>query len=145
MRRAFPSCRVAIALSSGGGTRPFWRADGKELFYLHDGRVMAVAVTASAAGLAPGKPEELFSVALSGDIYAPDPTGQRFLIARPAATDRNRPARDPSQSATLISTMGSGLIHEIAIHATTGTRKLRTSYRPNATIGATPAARRAGR
>jgi Tol biopolymer transport system component len=80
----FPELQGKVALSSGGGSRPFWRADGKELFYLRDGRVMSVAIAATPSGLSPGKPEELFRVALYGEAYTPDATGQRFLIAQPA-------------------------------------------------------------
>jgi eukaryotic-like serine/threonine-protein kinase len=82
----FPEMQGKIPLSSGGGSRPFWRADGKEVFYLHDDRVMGLPVALSATGLSPGKPEELFKVTLYADVYTPDANGQRFLIARPAAT-----------------------------------------------------------
>jgi Tol biopolymer transport system component len=82
----FPEMQGKVALSTGGGSRPFWRADGREVFYLRDGRVIGLPIAPSAAGLSPGKPEELFKVTLYGDVYAPDASGKRFLIARPAAT-----------------------------------------------------------
>jgi hypothetical protein len=46
---------------------------------------MALPVALSATGLSPGKPQELFKVTLYADVYTPDASGQRFLIARPAA------------------------------------------------------------
>src|SRR5262245_47165578 len=82
----FPEMQGKVTLSSGGGSRPFWRADGKEVFFLHDGHVVALPVAPSATGLSPGKAEELFKVTLCADVYTPDASGQRFLIARPAAT-----------------------------------------------------------
>jgi Tol biopolymer transport system component len=84
----FPELQGARAISSGGGTRPFWRRDGRELFYLaSEGRVMAVPITPGTS-LATGKAEELFRATLYGNVYVPAANGQRFLIARPA------PARD---------------------------------------------------
>jgi Tol biopolymer transport system component len=81
----FPELQGARAVSSGGGTRPFWRRDGRELFYLGpEGRVMAVSVTPGAS-LATGKPEELFRATLYGNVYVPTADGQRFLVARPTA------------------------------------------------------------
>ncbi len=44
-----------------GGSMPRWRADGKELYYLApDLKLMAAAVVAQGASLAPGTPEALF-------------------------------------------------------------------------------------
>jgi Tol biopolymer transport system component len=80
----FPELQGARAVSSGGGTRPFWRRDGRELFYLaSDGRVMSMPVTPGAS-LVTGKPEELFRTTLYESVYVPAANGQRILIARPA-------------------------------------------------------------
>jgi Tol biopolymer transport system component len=88
----FPELQGKTALSSGGGTRPFWRGDGAELFYLgSEGRVLAVPLTRDAGGLQPGKAVELFRAVLYEKIYAPDASGQRFLIARPAPTAETVP------------------------------------------------------
>jgi Tol biopolymer transport system component len=84
----FPELQSPRVVSSDGGQRPFWRRDGRELFYLGlDGRVLAVPVTPG-AGLTTGKPEALFTITLYGGVYLPAANGQRFLIARPV------PARD---------------------------------------------------
>jgi eukaryotic-like serine/threonine-protein kinase len=81
----FPELQGKTALSSGGGNRPFWRSDGRELFYLGpDGRLFALAITSSGSALTPARPIELFRTVLYGDVYTPDATGQRFLLARPA-------------------------------------------------------------
>jgi Tol biopolymer transport system component len=81
----FPELQGTTAVSSGGGTRPFWRRDGLEVFYLgSEGRVLAVPLAAGAGGLQPGKAVELFRAVLYENIYTPDASGQRFLIARPA-------------------------------------------------------------
>ena len=83
----FPEVQGKTAISTGGGTRPFWRADGQELFYLGaDGSVMAATMTAS---------RERDHARQTGSSCSkrrptrasmhPDAAGQRFLIARPAA------------------------------------------------------------
>jgi Tol biopolymer transport system component len=49
-------------ISNGGGTRPSWNPNGKELYYVTpDGKVMAVPVTISPSSQA-GAPEVLFQV-----------------------------------------------------------------------------------
>ena len=45
--RAFPPSEGRWQISTGGGTRPRWRGDGRELYFLAtDGQIMAVDVTA---------------------------------------------------------------------------------------------------
>jgi Tol biopolymer transport system component len=83
----FPELQGAVRVSSGGGSRPWWRRDGKELFFLAPGgRMMALAIATTNAAINPGAPTELFRSVFYGDVYAPDPTGQRFLTARPTAS-----------------------------------------------------------
>jgi len=51
--------------STGGGTTPRWRRDGKELFYAaSDGKLMAVDVHADAQSFKPGVPHALFDAQL---------------------------------------------------------------------------------
>ena len=38
------------------------------------------------SGAGAGTPTELFRAVLYGSVFVPDPGGQRFLIARPAAS-----------------------------------------------------------
>jgi serine/threonine-protein kinase len=74
-------------ISSGGGETPLWSPDGRELFYLKDGRMTAVSVQTTGAGFAPGKeralPQPEFSALLSWDI---SPDGQRFVVVGRLAT-----------------------------------------------------------
>jgi Tol biopolymer transport system component len=74
---AFPDCSNRRQISTGGGARPRWRADGRELFYgARGGKLMAVEVGANGDF---GDPVELFQVRGAGD-YAVAPDGQKFLV-----------------------------------------------------------------
>ena len=81
----FPEMSNKVAVSSGGGVRPMWRGDGRELFYVSSGsRLMAASVTPSGASATVGPPVTLFEVPLFGGLYAPSSDGRRFLIAMAA-------------------------------------------------------------
>jgi serine/threonine protein kinase len=77
-------------ISSGGGSQPRWRRDGKELFYFTpDQTLMAVDVNTSGGTFQPGIPKPLFRApVLGGSGGAPGVAwrwdisrdGQRFLI-----------------------------------------------------------------
>jgi eukaryotic-like serine/threonine-protein kinase len=83
----FPEAQGSRALSSGGGARPMWRRDGREVYYIApDNRVMAVAISAGSALPSAGSPTVLFQVPLFSGLYAPSADGQRFLIATPTAS-----------------------------------------------------------
>jgi eukaryotic-like serine/threonine-protein kinase len=86
-----PAQRVRI--SSGGGTAPRWRRDGKELFYAAgNGRTMMVAPIESLSPFRAGAPKQLFTLGV-GSAATRDrvrntdfdvaPNGQRFLISIP--------------------------------------------------------------
>ena len=85
VRQGFPEAGERWQVSSAGGHGPRWARDGRELFYLSDGRVMGAAVDVSARGFAVGKPAAL----LDGNYLFFDvaPDGQRFIVLRrdPAA------------------------------------------------------------
>jgi len=75
-------------ISSGGGTRPLWSPDGRELFYLAPGaRLMAIPVQTEPS-FAPGNAEELFRGYLAGTgasigrTYDISPDGERFLMIK---------------------------------------------------------------
>ena len=76
-------------ISSGGGTRPHWSPDGRELFYIvpPDARFMAIPVQTEPS-FAAGNAEELFSGyfapsgGLSGHTYDVSPDGERFLMIK---------------------------------------------------------------
>ena len=86
--RSFPDSQAKSLVSAGGGSRPCWRADGRELFYFApDGKLMVVEV----------KPGERFDFAAARPLFTfpPEvidfdrfnydvrPDGQRFLANLP--------------------------------------------------------------
>jgi Tol biopolymer transport system component len=84
---AFPSFNQKRQVSNGGGCRPQWRKDGKELFYLSlDGRMMSVDVK-GATTIDTSAPKALFQTSIRVDTnnlqYAVSSDGQRFLFGEP--------------------------------------------------------------
>ena len=77
--REFQGSGGGSRVSTGGGSFPRWRRDGKELFYSSGGKVMAVDVKASGSGFEPGAPRLLFERSGVG-IFDVSGDGQRFLI-----------------------------------------------------------------
>ena len=77
----FPPKGGKWPISTAGGTRAEWRADGRELFYRENSKMMSVDVKANAGKFEAGVPRLLFDVPRSH----PDPMfdvsadGQRFL------------------------------------------------------------------
>jgi hypothetical protein len=71
-------------ISTGGGSEPLWRGDGKELFYLNGNKVMAVEVNGDGESFRAGIPKERFEVHLTAEqrrnrfIVTSD--GKRFLM-----------------------------------------------------------------
>ena len=92
--RPFPNVEDGQWLiSRGGGTRPLWSPDGRELFYLAPGaRLMAVGVQIEPS-FAPGNAEELFGGyhapggGSSGRTYDISPDGERFLMIKESGSD----------------------------------------------------------
>jgi serine/threonine protein kinase len=88
--RPFPSGNGKWQVSTTGGIRPAWSADGKELFFLTQVfKMMAADVRVFGSSLQPGVPHELFDSGLRNithaspyHAYAVSPDG-RFLVARP--------------------------------------------------------------
>jgi len=81
---AFPSGAGKWAISTGGGTLPQWRADGRELFYISAEReLMAVVVRPTAATFDWDPPTTLFVTRAAprpGSQYVVTPDGQRFPV-----------------------------------------------------------------
>jgi eukaryotic-like serine/threonine-protein kinase len=86
-------------VSTAGGTRPHWRGDGRELFYLGlDSKLYAVSVT---LGTTPtfGSPVALFQVQLTSTLQGATqfdginvtPDGQRFLITLQTENSTDNP------------------------------------------------------
>ena len=90
--QTFPLTDRQWTVSTTGGYKPRWRADGREMYYLStDQKLMAVGV---GPGPSFGAPTELFQVRVAGGVssyrthYVPSRDGQRFLI--------NTPTGDPA-------------------------------------------------
>jgi Tol biopolymer transport system component/predicted Ser/Thr protein kinase len=87
-------------ISTGGGSQPAWRADGKEIFFVApDGMMMAVPVESGENFFRPGTPKPLFQTRLAFDLdavlaardYDVTPDGQRFLLNQHAADSTDAP------------------------------------------------------
>ena len=84
---SIPEMSGRVAVSSGGGYRPLWRRDGRELYFVGtSNRITAAAITTTPGAVTTSAPAPLFQAALFAGLYAPAPDGQRFLIATPAAS-----------------------------------------------------------
>jgi eukaryotic-like serine/threonine-protein kinase len=80
-------------ISPGGGRRPRWRRDGKELYYLAPGNsVMAVSVTLGPR-LETGAPVSIFRAETEIQNYDVIPDGSRFLVLTPSEKVRESPLR----------------------------------------------------
>ena len=70
-----------VRISSGGGTMPRWRRDGRELYYLaSDNVIMRVPLSLSGGRPLPGPAEILFRVEGQLRDFDAAPDGQRFLV-----------------------------------------------------------------
>jgi Tol biopolymer transport system component len=79
----FPGPGAHIAVSSGGGGDPRWRADGQELFYVSDDlAVMSLQVRESANEFRVVSSQRLFRLQLPWNVGEYDVTrdGKRFLV-----------------------------------------------------------------
>jgi serine/threonine protein kinase/Tol biopolymer transport system component len=78
-------------ISSSGGTRPRWRPDGKEIFYLTQyGQLIAAEVRITAERVEVGSVQMLFGglPVTNGYLYDVSADGQRILAAVPPETRR---------------------------------------------------------
>lgn len=79
----FPGPGAKVRMSSGGGTNPRWRQDGRELFYIApDRRLMAVPLSFYDSTLKHEEPIALFVIPPyePHSAYSTSPDGQRFLV-----------------------------------------------------------------
>jgi eukaryotic-like serine/threonine-protein kinase len=81
---AFPKAGPRWQVSTDGGQRPFWRGDGKELYFnANDQAIIAMDVMASANSVVLGQPHLLFRAAMqSGPLgsYHVSRDGKKFLV-----------------------------------------------------------------
>ncbi len=93
--QSFPTPGSKRTVSPGGGAKPQWRPDGRELFYLAPDRSLMAAPVDAAGDI--GRPQALFQPSVVADLstyrtqFAVSADGQRFLFdaADPAS------AREP--------------------------------------------------
>jgi Tol biopolymer transport system component/predicted Ser/Thr protein kinase len=81
--RSFPSGAKKLQISTDGGSRPRWRDDGKELFYMDvSGRLMAIEMRVDGDKLSAGVPKPLFESGLVNSLMTFDVYrgGQRFVM-----------------------------------------------------------------
>ncbi len=85
--QSFPPSGGKWQVSTAGGDEPYWRHDGKELFYVEGKRLMAVDVTTDGPRFQPGTPKPLFEVRLPPNgfrsRYQVAANGQKFLAVVP--------------------------------------------------------------
>ena len=94
--RPFPGPGGKWQVSTSGGTRPRWRRDGKELFYLGlDDKIMSAEIKLGTTTVDVGSVRPLFQFrpfAGGGrDIYDVTGDGQRFLVASPGSEESSSP------------------------------------------------------
>jgi len=90
----FPTTDEKWTISSGGGECPLWRKDGKEIFFLHDDKLMSAEVKLGSK-VESSIPRELFNPAIRqsnlGYSYAATSDGQRFLVSNSVEADESSP------------------------------------------------------
>jgi Tol biopolymer transport system component len=92
----FPEARSKWQVSTKGGFDPFWRGDGRELFYrTGDAKIMGVAIQTTPtfdAGAPQAVLQARFAPVTARGLYRPTPDGQRFLVVAPLGRDAIPPA-----------------------------------------------------
>ena len=92
--QSFPAGTDKVQISTTGGTRPVWRADGQELYYLTlTGTLMAVPVKPG-PGFSAGLPKTLFQTWNRDSLvqYAAARDGRRFVLLAPEGDRASEPA-----------------------------------------------------
>src|SRR5262249_3338708 len=102
--RPYPGPGPEATISVGGGQEPVWAPSGRELFYRHDGKLLAVPIQESGTTLTVGAPKKVFddpyrldSGGGQGGVanYDISPDGQRFVMVeeRRASTAATQPVQ----------------------------------------------------
>jgi Tol biopolymer transport system component len=85
-------------ISTQGGSRPRWRKDGKQLYYIStDLKLMAVPMNLGPGTVDVGTPEQLFALPALPSFnprdlgYQPSPDGKKFLTLVPSDRQSNAP------------------------------------------------------
>jgi Tol biopolymer transport system component len=80
--QSYPEATHRVPVSTGGGIRPMWSPDGKELFYLTGDALVAVTMQANGTFGAPRKLSDRSSFFVNDRFqsYSVSPDGKRFLM-----------------------------------------------------------------
>ena len=94
--RPFPGPGGKWQVSAAGGTRPRWRGDGKELFFVSaDLKIMSAEVRPGASSVDIVSVKPLFAIGTSllggADVYDVTSDGQRFLVETPQGDENSAP------------------------------------------------------
>ena len=77
-------------VSAEGGRKPFWRGDGKEIYWGgRDNSLMAASIELLAASVKTGLPHPLFQDV--GFTFAADRDGKRFLVSEREGSEKPWP------------------------------------------------------
>ena len=88
----FPEPSGKWQVSTGGGTQPRWRADGKELYFVApDEKLMAASVTTTGTTFSAGTPVPLFPVTLAPGLGA---NNQQYAVSRDGRFLINQPVEE---------------------------------------------------
>ncbi len=91
--QSFPVSQTRWQVSTGGGSKPVWRRDGRELYYISSDRYMMQAGVMPGATFVASKPKPLFTVAASptgfGPQYSVDRAGETFYVNSQASGTPN--------------------------------------------------------
>lgn len=93
--QSFPQSGGKAQVSTKGGEEPYWRRDGKELFYVEGQRLMAIDVSTTGQNFQFGPPKPLFDMRLETDSrrsrYQVAANGQKFLVNVPLEPAQSAP------------------------------------------------------
>ncbi len=84
--RSFPDGNQRYQISNDGGRRPYWRGDGKEIFYIDAENYVIAAPIEMTPTFKIGKEQKLFETAFpipDESRYSVSADGQRFLLYSP--------------------------------------------------------------
>jgi Tol biopolymer transport system component len=91
----FPPTGLKWLISKSGVQDFQWRPDGREIYFVSQGKIQAVEVQVSSTTFQPGAPKELFPMPVSRNLgrgrFVVSHDGQRFLII---AAEEERDVRD---------------------------------------------------
>jgi dipeptidyl aminopeptidase/acylaminoacyl peptidase len=94
--QSFPAPGEKRRISTGGGSLPRWRRDGKEILYVVSGRALMSVEVKTAPAFEAGPPRRLFEVPMASTFYYDvTPDGLHFLAALSVG-------EEPSTSLTLV-------------------------------------------